>query len=166
MNTETIETETKVSVDAQETFNPFLKLTAEEIAAIAPNKAFRDTNAVAIALAQTEFGISENDATFFAWLKSRAEKVIDARDENDAVTFIFNFREGVAFEKSRKATLALISERYNNLKVSLRKPVGIKVRDKINDEYRGQTAQVILDHIYSALNVVETDWMRDTAKKR
>jgi hypothetical protein len=95
------------AVQVQPVFNPFEKLTAEQLTALAGsfNKQWRDAHGMAIALAQTEFGISENDATFYAWLQSEAESVLDRNTVASAVKYIGNMLEGVAFPKSTAVSL-------------------------------------------------------------
>lgn len=157
--------EAPASVDAQPmavTFNPFDKLTAEQLTALAGsfNKQWRDAHGMDIALAQTEFSISENDATFYAWLKSEAESVLDRNTITSAVKYISNMLEGVAFPKSSAVSLGLIETKYNEVKVNLRKTIGIRVRDYATGKWQSTTAQGILDKVYEKLGITEKDWMR------
>jgi hypothetical protein len=143
-------------------FNPFEKLSAEQLTALAGsfNKQWRDAHGMAIALAQTEFQISENDATFYAWLQSEAESVLDRNTVASAVKYIGNMLEGVAFPKSTAVSLGLIETKYNEVKVSLRKTIGIRVRDYATGRWQSVTAQGILDKVYAKLSITEKDWMR------
>lgn len=143
-------------------FNPFTKLSPEQITALAGsfNKQWRAAHSMDIAIAQTEFTISENDATFFAWLKSEADSVLDRNMVTDAVKFITSMLDGVAFANSTAVSLGLIEGRYNNLKVELRKTVGIRVRDFAHSKWAQVTATAILDKVYEKLTITEKDWMR------
>ena len=143
-------------------FNPFERLSAEHITALAGsfNKQWRDAHAMDIALAQTEFTISENDAIFFAWLKSEADSVLDRNTVTNAAKYISSMLEGVAFPKSTDVSLGLIETKYSEVKVSLRKTIGIRVRDYATGRWQSTTAQGILDKVYAKLGITEKDWMR------
>jgi len=147
---------------AAQTFNPFTALSTDELTALAGsfNKAWRDAHSMDIALAQTEFSISENDATFYAWIKSEAVNVLDRTTANTAAKFISNMLEGVAFPHSSATSLGLIAGKYNDLKVNLRKSVGIKVRDYACGRWANVTANAILEKVYLHLGITEKDWMR------
>ena len=143
-------------------FNPFLTLTEPELAALVSSfpKAFRDAQALPIALAQTEYKCTENDAIFVAWLKDEATKIMDRDAVNGAVAYITNLLAGVAYPDSAEVTLELIATSYNGLKVNLRKGAGIRIRDKANDKWAMATSTTILSAVYKRLGVKEADWMR------
>ena len=153
---------TPAATQKAEAFNPFTKLSPEQLTALAGsfNKQWRAAHSLDIALAQTEFQISENDATFFAWLKSEAESVLDRNTVTDAVKYISSMLDGVAFPNSTEVTLALIAGRYDGLKPELKKTVGIRVRDYAHSKWAQSTASAVLTKVYEKLGVKETDWMR------
>lgn len=143
-------------------FNPFLTLNSEELTALVSsfNKQWKASNALNIALAQTEHSCSENDAIFVAWLKSEASSVLDRNAVTDSVKFISNMLPGVAFTQSETVTLGLIEGSYSALKVELRKTVGIRVRDYALGKWTQSSAQAILEKVYKHLKISEKDWMR------
>jgi len=143
-------------------FNPFEKLSAEQVTALAGNfnKQWRAAHSLDVALAMTEYSISENDATFFAWLKSEAEAIIDRNTVSDTVKYITSMLNGVAFPNSCDVSLGLIEQRYGSLKVELRKTVGIRVRDYATGKWQSDTAKAIMEKVYNHLKVTEKDWMR------
>lgn len=149
-------------VEAKPQFNPFNALSAAEITALAGNfnKQWRSAHALDIALAQTEYQCTENDATFYAWLKSEAVSILDRNAVGDAVKYITNLLNGVAFPNSADVTLGLIEQSYNGIKVELRRTVGIRVRDFATGKWESNTAQAILSKVYAKLGVKEKDWMR------
>ena len=146
----------------QVAFNPFTTLSADQISALAGsfNKQWRDAHALDIALAQTEHGISENEAVFTAWLKAETDSIMDRLAVTSAVGYINNMLQGVAMPSSSEVSLGLIEGRYNELKVSLRKTVGVRVRDYATGKWTAVSSGGILDKVYKHLGITEKDWMR------
>lgn len=143
-------------------FNPFTHLTAEEVTSLAGsfNKQWRDTHALTMAMAQTEHKCSEIESLFFAWLKAEATAIVDRNNVSSAVSYITNLLQGVAFPASSEVTLGLIETRYAELKASLRKAAGIRIRDYAAGQWQSETASAILSKVYAKLGVSEKEWMR------
>jgi len=156
-STSTISQPTAVTVP----FNPFTKLSIPEIVALTSryNKAWKTARAVDIALAQTEFNCSVEEACFFADLKSTAVGIIDRETVSTMGDKLAQLVRGIG-TASKEITLNLIKSDFETVKPELRNDVGRRIRDNVSKEYESATAAKLLSILYEHLGVREKDWMR------
>lgn len=144
-------------------FNPFQYLSAEQLAALTGSftKQWKESKDRVLYMteAQSEFGASEAESLCYAWIKSEAESICDRNAVNEAVAAITSLLPAVARAKN-DVPLDLIATEYETLKASLRKTVGVRVRDFAMGEYDSASAQKLMDKVYAKLEVSEKDWMR------
>jgi len=149
--------ESKVTVP----FNPFMQLTIPELVALTSRytKAWKVAHAVDIAVAQTEFTCSVEEACFFADLKSTANGIIDRETISSMGDRLASLVRGIG-TASREITLNLIKSDFDSLKPELRNDVGRRIRDIVSREYESATATRLMTILYEHLGVREKDWMR------
>jgi hypothetical protein len=142
-------------------FNPFMFLSAEEIAECASkfNKQWKGSKSAAIALAVQEFGINDMEACFYVDLKSTATAKIDAKVVTTIAELLINLVPGTT-TAAKEISFNLIKMNYEALKPELKTPVGIKVRDWAGTKYESGTAAEVLKPIYNHLGITEKAWMR------
>jgi len=142
-------------------FNPFLKLSIQELVALTGRytKQWRVAHSVDVALAMAEFSCTADEACFYADLKSTANGIIDRETITEVGDNLAGLVRGIG-TANKEISLNLIKTDYDALKPELRNEVGKRVRDITNKTYESATAAKLLGILYAHLGVQEKDWMR------